>query len=144
MDDCDYCKWYDVRETTYTCHSCHTRKTCEICGDRLNGKGFVSPCCHPVENRCIKRCVNCPPFTEGLETWCKDCIAYSTWSQVDDKSGPNDRFPLSRLLEQSQKDAFEKISNLKESIQEGKVFKVEGKSYIAYEAIGEFVKGSDD
>nr|QBK85872.1 MAG: hypothetical protein LCMAC101_04670 [Marseillevirus LCMAC101] len=47
-------------------------------------------------------------------------------------------------MEQSQKDAFEKISNLKESIQEGKVFKVEGKSYIAYEAIGEFVKGSDD
>ncbi len=145
MQTCDDCGYHEdgTFDMTYSCTYCRGRKICEICGDLLNEKGFTTLCCHPVENRCIKRCENCPPPTDNWK--CKDCISYRVWS-LDERAGsgadggPED---LVNHLNLSQKEAFEKIYNLRKNIKEGKVFEVEGKSYIAYEAIGEFVKGSE-
>jgi hypothetical protein len=88
--------------------------------------------------------LNCPPYDEGEypdEWWCRDCIAYEL-GNLDEKAGTEGR--LEAHFNLSQFHAFEKMVKLKEDIREGRVFEVDGKSYVAYETIGKNVKGSDE
>ncbi len=129
MQNCEDCGYQeDGRfDVTYSCIYCHGRKTCEICGDLLNFKGFMSNCCYPVERRCIKRCENCIPQVE--DWWCNDCLSYRVWSLDECAGSGADEEPddLVNRLKISQQDTFKKIFNLKKYIQKGKVFEVEGK-----------------
>ena len=138
MENCERCQSDDERDSTYTCTTCHIRKKCEICGELLkHGKGFVSPCCYPIENRCIKRCENCRPHAANWK--CKDCLMYIL-GDINERGAQNQLvdYDLNEML----KDTFAKICFLKRCIREEKVFEVDGKRYNVYEVVGEGIKGA--